>query len=186
MIFVAAIRESAQTLLAASQNSEEPLSTKEIDSLLADLLWTIGPSLSNYPELDSLIANGNISLIPNVELRQELGSLKSDLAAHKSIYQTNQDFIYTVQMPFLDAHADLVQIGAEDDGQPGITIIPSEYAIAHSPHVTDHSKLLENAEFRNILMRKVWMIDDIFVFHPENLAQRIDSIIAMIEYELSK
>lgn len=185
-IYFSAIRESARELLHAAENEVDSLSIDEIDALLADLLWIINSTENLYPELNSLIVNGNISLISNPVLRQQLGSLKSELSAYNDIFQFNEEFYFDQQMPFFNEHSNLLQIGAADDGQPGITMRPAEYESIQSATLNDHSVLLKSTEFKNLLMRKVWLLDDLFVFRPKNLEQRIDAVIELLEEQVSE
>ena len=185
-VYISAIRESAGKLLSASTMGGESLSTREIDHLLADIVWLIRPVDNSYPVFNSLMASGNISLISNANLRQQLAVLHSEYAAFNSELQSNLEFILDIQMPFLDKNSNLVQIGSVVDAQPGFTNTQFQYEKYESTTTTDHSHLINNAEFQNILMRKTWLLTDIDEFRSPRLYERLNSIIALIELELAK
>ena len=66
--FSEAIIESAETLLRAASNIEQPLSDNTIDQLIGDTWWVSNDALWDSAPLSQLVAGGNLSQISNVEL----------------------------------------------------------------------------------------------------------------------
>lgn len=184
--FSEAIIDSAQTLLRAASSTERMLSEDSIDRLIGDTWWVSNDALWNSAPLSQLVEGGNLSLISNTVLVQELGELQVAIERVKYHYKNDGDFHRDVMTPFMIAHANMVQINAtmrHRPGQPESTIKIRDLGTAKG---YQHSELLSTIEFQNLLVAKMERLSDILeVGHP-GVERRMVEVIVMLEDELNK
>ena len=99
--FTEAIVESAETLLRAASNKDQMLIEDTIDQLIGDTWWTNNPALWDSAPLSQLVVGGNLSLISNIELVQELAALQVAIGRVKDHYRGDSQFHEDVMTPFM-------------------------------------------------------------------------------------
>lgn len=159
--FSEAIIESAETLLRAASNTEQMLSEDSIDRLIGDTWWVNNDALWDSAPMSQLVVGGNLSLITNAELVQELAALQVAIERVKYHYRNDGQFHKDVMTPFMIANANMAQITASmrhRPGQPEHTIKMPDLGSAKGYH---HSELLSTIEFQNLLIAKMERLSDI-------------------------
>jgi len=182
--FCEAINGSAETLLRAASNTEQKLSEDSIDRLISDTWWVSNDALWDSAPLSQLVAGGNLSLISNVELVQELAALQVAIGRLKYHYRNDGQFHKDVVTPFMIANANMAQITASMKHRPGQPATTIEMRDLGSAKRYRHSELLSTIEFQNLLVAKTERLADILeVGHP-GVEGRLAKVIEMLESEL--
>lgn len=136
---------------AAGQRTIAP---SELDKLLGDLAWSASVEFSTGA-LNNLIQGGKLRLIENDELVQILAGLPG---LFEAVARTETSEIATLKqnvMPFFFKNAFVPQISNTLTGQPGtgdnapLDVIPIAQEF-------DHTSLLKNTEFLNVMTLKQW------------------------------
>ena len=183
--FNEAIRDSIRKLTKASIGPENLLSDAEIDELLADLGWNQDLSTWAAPELSSVISNGDLALVTNLKLRQELGTWPIKLGFVRSTMQRDLEFFANRQMPLFAELTSLAQISNADSGTPGHPddLYDGGRKIELGKTIS-HAALLPNRQFQNMLVERDQAITDILSFGFENMKESLDETMSLLEQEL--
>jgi len=181
-----AMRDSIRTLTSAAVGPENTLDDQAIDRLLADLYWNQELAPWSAPVLSSLVSSGDLELISDPALRQQLGAWPVKLQNVQDILQRDLDFYNDRQMPLLAESVPLAQLINADDGPPG-----------HPENLYDNGRqielkttesnahLLESRAFQNMLVQRDVYITDILFISFHELPENLDATIALLEQELA-
>jgi len=184
--FNKAIVESVETLLRAAAATGPKLSEGTIDNLISDTWWVHNDALWDSAPLNLLTTGGNLALISNPELVQELAALQVAIGRMKNHYRSDGEFHKDTITPFMIANANMAQISAtmtHRPGEPQLQIPSPDFGIARS---YQHSELLSTVAFQNILVAKLERLSDIRdVGHP-GVEKHLVAVIRMLEGELGK
>ncbi len=184
--FSEAIIESAETLLRAASNTEQTLSEDTIDQLIGDTWWVNNDDLWDSAPLSQLVAGGNLSLISNVELVQELAALQVAIGRVRGHYRNDGKFHDDVMTPFMISNANMAQIAStvsHRPGQPENTVTIRDIGSVRGYR---HSELLATIEFQNLLVAKMERLSDILdVGHPD-VEVGLEKVVEMLEVELDE
>ena len=176
-----AVRASANLILTAAAGKTR-LEPAELDRLLGDIVWVGWVDLSTGA-LASLLQSGQLSLIKNQKLREQLAALpywegNTAKLEESELLHLNAD-IY----PFLSEHAYLPQIHNTMKGQPGvgINLYPTEQPTSEA---RNHTYLLQNPKF--VGMISVELVDhNDAIWGYGILKEKFEAAIRMIESELA-
>jgi hypothetical protein len=184
--FSEAIIKSAESLLRAASNTGQALSEDSIDRLIGDTWWVNNDALWDSAPLNQLVAGGNLSMISDANLVQELAALQVAIERVKYHYRNDGQFHKDVMTPFMIANANMAQITAtvkQRPGQPESTVKIRDLGSVKSYH---HSELLSTIEFQNLLVAKIERLSDILeVGHP-GVERSLVQAIEMLKIELDK
>ena len=184
--FSEAIIESAETLLRAASNTEQTLSEDAIDQLIGDTWWVNSEALWDSAPLSQLVAGGNLSLISNVELVQELAALQVAIGRIKYHYRNDSEYHDNVMTPFMISNVNMAQINATVSHRPGQPENSFKVRDMGSVRGYRHSELFANIEFQNILVAKMERLSDIQdIGHPD-VGVGLEKVIKMLEVELDE
>ena len=185
-LFSNAIFKSAETLLRVAAGAEQKPSEDTINRLIIDTWWVSSEALWDSAPLNLLVAGGNLSLVSNPRLVQELAALQVAIERVKFHYRSDAGFHATVMTPFLIANANMDRINASilhRPGHPEITGTFPDLGITKS-HLA--SELLSTVKFQNLLVAKMERCSDILgVGHP-GVEKHLVAVIQMLEGELDK
>ena len=184
--FSEAIIESAETLIRAASNKDQMLSEDAIDHLIGDTWWVNTPALWDSAPLSQLVVGGNLALISNVELVQELAALQVAIGRVKDHYRNDSQFHKDVMTPFVISNANMAQIAAtvsHRPGQPENTFAIRDYGAGRSFR---HSELLATVEFQNILVARMERLSDILEIGHPDVEAGLEKVIGMLEVELDE
>ncbi len=181
--FSEAIMEAVETLLAAS-STEATLSEDTIDRLIGDTWWVSNAAVWESAPLNQLIAGGDLSIISNPDLVQQLAELQVAIERVKYHSRSESEFHGSTMTPFMISHANMSQITASivhRPGHPELTIESRKLGVSEGYR---HSELLASVEFQNLLIAKMEHLSNILeVGHP-GVSERLEEVIATLEDEL--
>jgi hypothetical protein len=185
--FSQAIVESIDVLLRIGTGQQEKPSSATIDQLIGDTWWESNEALWESAPMNLLVAGGNLSLITNPQLVQELGSLQVAMNRVRNHYRTDQEFHLEIMTPFIMSHTNMIQINAAMKHRPGSAAESGYPSVTVRSNLnTDHGKLLSTLEFQNLLAAKMERQQDILsVGHP-GVEKHLNVVISMLETELDK
>ena len=185
-LFSNAIFKSAETLLRVAAGAEQRPSEDTINRLIIDTWWVSSEALWDSAPMNLLVAGGNLSLVSNPGLVQELAALQVAIERVKFHYRSDAGFHETVMTPFLIANANMARISASilhRPGHPEITATFPDLGFTKSHLASD---LLLTVEFQNLLVAKMERCSDILdVGHP-GVEKHLVVVIRMLEDELDK
>ncbi len=185
-LFSNAIFKSAETLLRVAAGAEQRPSEDTINRLIIDTWWVSSEALWDSAPMNLLVAGGNLSLVSNPRLVQELAALQVAIERVKFHYRSDAGFHETVMTPFLIANANMARISASilhRPGHPEITATFPDLGFTKSHLASD---LLLTVEFQNLLVAKMERCSDILdVGHP-GVEKHLVVVIRMLEDELDK
>lgn len=158
--FHLAVQQSNKKLLASIVSRDMSLSSSEVNRLLADLTWWDSQPRFSTGALNSLIYGGELSVIKDDALRQVLADWPSEIQRTESLRNQDYDFFLNVMNPYLRTNGSLLNLSTIGTMKPGSsgeksTLIDLELVVD-----TDHSAMVSTPEFRNILVQKYWIQDD--------------------------
>jgi hypothetical protein len=104
------ILESVETLLMAAADTEHALSEDAIDRLIGDTWWVSNEAVWDSAPLNQLTAGGNLSVISNPNLVQQLTELQVAIERVKYHSRNDSDFHESIMTPFMIANSNMSQI----------------------------------------------------------------------------
>ena len=181
---IVGIRDSAMRLLDAAVGPNDSLEDRDIDRLLADLTWYIEPNGLITPELDSLVASQDLSIISSNELRRKLTVWQRILQDVQFDLQTYYQFYRERFMPFLESNSSMQQIynvSNRDPGNPS-SIFPGDEVKLRI--LVSHRNLLSEKHFQNLLSQRIINLTDTLEFRNPQVEPELREIVRLIEQEL--
>jgi len=180
-----AIVDSIEVLLRVGAGSQEKPSNEMIDRLIGDTWWESNDALWESAPMNLLVAGGNLSVITNPTLVQELGSLQVALDRVRNHYQKDQKFHQEIMTPFIMSHTNMIQIIAAMRHRPGFPDDPGVPKVnVDAINSFDHSKLLSTLEFQNLLAAKMERQLDILATGHPGVEKHLSVVISMLENDL--
>jgi hypothetical protein len=184
--FSQAIVESAETLLRVAAGSEDKPGNETMDRLIGDTWWNSNEALWDSAPMNLLVAGGNLSLVSNPRLVQELAALQVSISRVRNHYGNDEKFHQEVMTPFMISHANMAQISASMQHRPGDPENTFSFPDLGTTDAYDHSDLLSSVEFQNLLIAKIERhLDILDIGHP-GVEQHLIEVITMLEEELKK
>jgi hypothetical protein len=155
------LKATTLALLAISADPPLELPADSLDQLLADVTWWGGYTTLESTVLDATLLDGQLDLVETDSLRRLLATWRSEVESAAA--QSNQEFSHfaDVWLPLLRAEADLTQISNASTTIPGSTTPYQVAPLPLSPTQTDHRPLVQTREFRNTLVQKLWIEEDV-------------------------
>jgi len=185
--FSQAIVESIDELLRIGAGQQEKPGSATIDRLIGDTWWESNEALWESAPMNLLVAGGNLSLISNPQLVQELGSLQVAMDRVRNHYRSDQQFHLEIMTPFIMSHTNMIQIGAAMKHRPGSADELSYPSVALRSNLSsDHGKLLTTLEFQNLLAAKMERQQDILSISHPGVEKHLQTVISMLQNELDK
>jgi hypothetical protein len=170
------VKSTARTLIGIS-TTPGSTSADSADVLLANVTWWTSYTTLESTVLDAAVQDGRLGLIRTDSLRRLLTDWRSQVQSAGA--QSTQEYSHyaDVWLPLLRAGTDLVQIANSAKVVPG-SLRP--YQGTPFPPVAlkvDHRPFVQTRAFRNSLVQKVWIEDDVLYQYSrlKPLAQRIVS-----------
>jgi len=185
-LFSNAIFKSAETLLRVAAGAEQKPSEDTIDRLITDTWWVSSEALWDSAPLNLLVAGGNLSLVSNPGLVQELAALQVAIERVKFHYRNDGEFHETVMTPFLIANVNMAQISASMLHRPGHPEITATFLDLGITKNYLASELLSTVEFQNLLVAKMERCSDILDIGHPGVEKHLVAVIRMLEDELDK
>ena len=135
--------------------------------------------------LDAAVQDGQLSLIQTDSLRGLLGRWRSEVASASA--QSSQEFQHYsgTWLPLLRAEADLAQISNAATTIPGSTTLYQADPMPLPSEKTDHRTLIRSRAFRNVLVQKVWIEEDV-LYQYETLRPLLLRLLTALEQEVGE
>jgi hypothetical protein len=180
-----AIVESIETLLRVGKGIQEKPGNEKIDQLIGDTWWESNETQWVSAPMNLLVAGGNLSLISNQRLVQELASLQVAIDHVRNLYLKDQNFYQEIMTPFIISNTNMLQINAAMRHRPGFPDDPGFPNINVSASKSfDHGKLVSTLKFQNLLAAKMERQMDILATGHPDVERHLSVVISMIENEL--
>lgn len=117
-------------------------------------------------------------------LLQKLAELQLQMARIRNFYRSDENFHHNTYTPFLVAKAFMPQIISKTEHYPGRPELRYQY-----PHIEllirqDHSQLIRQKEFQNMLVSKMDRLQDILLNAYRFIDNDLDEAIALLNEEL--
>lgn len=177
-----AILDAVITLLNEGGNPDSSLYGTELDNTIESTWWWNPSTPWESPPIQALFA-GELRLISNQELVQELSELRLLFGEIQDFYRRDEYVHQAIYTPFLIENAYMPQL-VNAGTTPGYPNDPDPYPDIDSLIIRDHSTLLHDEEFHNILVTKMDTIDSIIRYGFAGVDEKLDIVIQMIEMEL--
>ena len=185
-------QDSLRQLMDAAGSNNNQLSTRSLDELLADLGWFSEVYIMPEGSIEALVASGNIGFIESELLKKELSSWPSFLSYLRDNISPDSHFYFEVWRPYLRKNGDWNQIESVGRGMPGhldtvweAQKMPGLPYPKYSYGEFDHSVLLADREFRNILTQ-AWIVQQGIQVALEELETELAYVIPLIENEIAQ
>jgi hypothetical protein len=155
------LKSTARTLLSISIAPRPDLAADSVDQLLADVTWWASYTTLESTVLDAAIQDGRLGLIRTDSLRRLLTAWRSEVQS--AAVQSNQEYSHYADawLPLLRAEADIAQISHSAKTIPGGNEPYQGEPVPLVANRTDHRDLIQTRTFRNTLMQKLWIEDDV-------------------------
>jgi hypothetical protein len=180
-----AILNSTVELIRAGNRPELDLSGDQIDELIEDTRWTNnGADLTNA-SLQSILS-GDFSTVTDPSVRQSISNFRTLLARAQAFYDVDSEFIYKQYTPYLVKHAFLPQLAVQSDHAPGDPELTLGFPEIDLVTYHDHSKLIHDREFQNMLFARMDISLDILNNIFPRLESSLSELIILLEQEVAK
>ena len=177
-----AILEAAQALINSEANGG--LGQDEVDQLIGFTWWYNDPSDWDSAPMSALLIGGGLSSVSNPELLQRLSELQFQLGGLRNLSENDQNFHNDILVPFFIEHVSLPEIANASTHVPGHPDRPYLFPEFEIAVRQDNSSLLENREFRSLLVAKIDKLIDMRNEY-EDFERQVAESIQMIHDELS-
>lgn len=184
--FSQAIVESAESLLRVAAGSEDKPGDETLDRLIGDTWWESNEALWDSAPMNLLVSGGNLALVTNLRLVQELGALQVAVGRVRNHYRNDQKFHQEIMTPFIISHTSMAQINARMKHRPGDLENAFTFPGVGVINSHDHSELLSSVEFQNLLIAKMERQFDILKTGHPGVEKHLVEVISMLEEELDK
>jgi len=177
------VKGTARTLLSVSADLPPDLPADSVDQLLADVTWWASYTTLESTVLDAAVQDGQLSLVGTDSLRRLLSTWRSEVESAES--QSSQEFAHYANtwLPLLQTEADIAQVANRATEIPGGQTPYQGAPVPLSPERTDHRLMIQTRTFRNALVQKLWIEDDV-LYQYGTLEPLLLRIIAALEPEI--
>lgn len=177
------IKSAILTLLNEAATPESYLSKSLVDTLIGTCSWFINKSTIEMSASDAIIFGGKLSTISNENLRLKITEWNRDVGLVQLMETQDYDAFIDYWMPFLRKHANLSQISNAITVQPGTGEANYTTTVFSGIIPFDHSTLIKEREFQNVLLQRLWVMNDI-LYNYEQLRPKLESMIVMLASEI--
>ena len=182
-IFNDAILNACVTLVRGTDEFGRKLNPKTVDQLTGEVWWYNSSSTWESAPMNSLIAGGDLGVISNSSLLQKISELQVAIGNIQEVYKNDEVFHQDAVTPFLIQNVHLPQITNTVEHFPGQPEIAYEFPDFEKP-IVDHSVLLDNSEFQNLLIARINRLLDIKTNAHAGTDDKLDEVIMMLRDEL--
>lgn len=177
------LKSTARTLLSVSSAPPSDLAADSVDQLLADVTWWASYTTLESTVLDAAVQDGRLGLIRSDSLRQLLAAWRSEVQS--AAVQSTQEYSHYADawLPLLRSEADIAQISNSAKTIPGGDEPYQGEPVPLVANRTDHRALIQTRDFRNALMQKLWIEDDV-LYQYDRLDALLLRVLAALRNEL--
>ncbi len=184
--FNEAILDAVTKLVNAGNDPNTSLRGNELDELIESTWWwNQSEETWDSPPMQWLVSGGS-QLVSNPALIKEIFRLKVAIADLQTFYRIDQDFHNSTYTPFLVKNSYMPQLVNAAKHEPGFPDTPDPYPNFDTSISQDHTELLRQKEFHNMLIGKMDTINNILRYGLGGIDEQLNNIIEMIQVELSE
>lgn len=185
--FQVAILDSVQQLLLLSVDENPAISNIELDRLLLDQRWGSSPDNFAVPELKSVIARGDLRLISNQELRENLRAWPARLTGISNALAEDSQFTFTVVDPYFRENLSLLQLHMAMMHRPGdSTFVPKTPGVKPND-LESNIPILAEKYFQNLMAQRHDLLSEIISLGREpELPRQLDETIEFLREEVGR
>ena len=176
-----------QAVVALLQQANDPNSAENedtIDLLIGDTWWYNTESEWDSAPMASLIG-GDSAVVSNPALLQKLAELQVQMARIRIFYRIDANFHHNTYTPYLVANAYMPQITRKTQHHPGRPELAYQYPRIELQTNQDHSQLIRQKEFQNMMIAKMDRLQDILQNAYRFIDEDLDEAIALLKEELA-
>jgi len=180
------IYQATASLLMAATDSEKELSEDEVDKFINEFGFEHQETDWESAPLNSIFVGGNISVVSNQRLLQELSSLYVSFNRLKVFYRYDHDFMQAYVTPFFRDYLNEPQLIGKIERVPGTQI---KYVYPPIKEITNryqHSELLSSVKFQNLLVLRISRLMAIRNYAWLGFEEQLDGVIKLVEVELAE
>jgi hypothetical protein len=183
--FHAALRAAAFDLLEAARPGAPSVQASSVDEMIGRLTWWGGFWVFESASLDAVILGGNLDVIRNEGLRTLLTGWRAAVEQTERQEAPELTHAYDTWLPYLKSNTNMAQLGNVSTGIPGGDA-PSWYEALPDPmpHV-DNRPLLDDPEFLNTLVERLWLEDSVLKQYSL-LEARVNELLDALEREIQR
>jgi hypothetical protein len=178
-----AIQNSINELMKASYDPDSPLESAYLDQLLGNISWWFPGGQIPTGALNSITYGGKLNIVQNEQLRLNIADWPRKIDYLQSGLGQDYDVFFEVYIPYMRDNGYLPQIASSVTHYPGepdpfyqsTPIAPKEFV--------DHSTVLTDRRFHNILIQMWWVQADAQALLDE-ANQWLDVSIQLVEEQL--
>ncbi len=177
------IQAAIQTLLEQAALPVPELDDDEIDTLIGASSWFATPSTFEMSAFDAVVHGGSLAIIEDRSLRARITGWRQDVEAVVRVEVQDYDTFSEIWMPYLRRNAYMPQIHNTIAVQPGSGADDYLPDLPLGQHAGSHIELLQDREFQNILLHRLWVQADI-LYQYELIEPRLRELMGMLENEI--
>jgi len=178
------IKSAIVSLQKEATLPKENLNSRYLDTLIGKISWHNTTSIQMATS-DAIILGGKLPLFSNKNLRLVITEWNGKIDWVQQNERQDYDSMESYWMPFLQEHGFLPQISNSITEMPGVGNANYGTNVTVGSNYFDHSALVTNREFQNVLLRRLWVVDDIINTY-EQLEPELDQLISIVSAEISK
>jgi len=179
-----AIAQAATRLIQIANGSDSGITEDEIDRLIGDTWWYNAAYGWDSAPMTSLFSGGLASLSDPV-LVQKLARLHIQMARIQNFYRLDENFHHDTYTPYLLANAYMPQLTNPVEHQPGVPESPYVFPRFELATRKKHSELIRSEAFQNMMIAKLYRIQDILQGSFDPMDQQLDEAIKLLDTELA-
>jgi hypothetical protein len=184
--YLEVIFESATTLLQTATDADQHLAAGAIDKLIGNIVWYHNGDNWDSAPMSALAMGGDFVYVSSPILLRKLVALQNSFARIRGYYDNDKRFHFDTLTLFLMDHANLAQIYASIDNEPGDPAAIFEFPDIKVSTTRDHTALLSQDDFQGLLVIKIDLqLDVLRSIRTQRLEQQLDEIITMLDDELA-
>lgn len=180
-----AVQNSINELLKASYDFGSSLESASLDQLLGNISWWFPGGQIPTGALNSLTYGGKLSIIQSDELRLDIADWQRKLEYLQKGLSQDYDVFFEVYIPYLRENGYLPQIASSVTHYPGKSEPFYQTTPAVPKEIIDHSSILADRKFHNILIQMWWVQADAQALLDE-ANQWLEISIEMVEKQLDQ
>lgn len=183
--FAVARQTAALSLMEIGLDPSVEPDRENIDRMLSELdgFWTVVPVITG--SVDTLALSGNLALVENEEVRTMLSVLRTDIEQYRLATKSEYEFWFQVWHPYMRQHGFLPQTYKARDSSTGSAWAGWPAFPMALPEPFDHSEILADKEFQNILLTQ-WYLQTWIVRILDSAIERLEHNISLIRQEIDE
>lgn len=171
--------------MKASYDFGSSLESASLDQLLGNISWWFPGGQIPTGALNSLTYGGKLSIIQSDELRLDIADWQRKLEYLQKGLSQDYDVFFEVYIPYLRENGYLPQIASSVTHYPGKSEPFYQTTPAVPKEIIDHSSILADRKFHNILIQMWWVQADAQALLDE-ANQWLEISIEMVEKQLDQ